>query len=98
MSLPGCAFAFATTSASVAAPSEGCTATRLGAEANAGISLTESFAMMPTAAVSGFYFSHPQARYFAVGKVERDQVADYAHRKGMDLAACERWLAPILNY
>jgi 5-methyltetrahydrofolate--homocysteine methyltransferase len=70
----------------------------LDAQANAGISLTESFAMMPTAAVSGFYFSHPQARYFAVGKVERDQVADYAHRKGMDLAACERWLAPILNY
>jgi len=70
----------------------------LDAKANAGISLTESFAMMPTAAVSGFYFSHPQARYFAVGKIERDQVADYAHRKGMDLAACERWLAPILNY
>jgi 5-methyltetrahydrofolate--homocysteine methyltransferase len=70
----------------------------LDAEANAGITLTESFAMLPTAAVSGFYFSHPQARYFAVGKVERDQVADYAHRKGMDLAAMERWLAPILNY
>ena len=50
--------------------------------------------MLPTAAVSGFYFSHPESRYFAVGKVERDQVADYAHRKGMDLAACERWLAP----
>ena len=70
----------------------------LDAQANAGITLTESFAMLPTAAVSGFYFSHPQARYFAVGKIERDQVADYAHRKGMDLAACERWLAPILNY
>ncbi|HQY47596.1 MAG TPA: methionine synthase, partial [Usitatibacteraceae bacterium] len=70
----------------------------LDAERNAGITLTESFAMVPTAAVSGFYFANPQARYFAVGKVERDQVADYAHRKGMDLAACERWLAPILNY
>ncbi len=70
----------------------------LDAERNAGITLTESFAMVPTAAVSGFYFSHPQSRYFAVGKVERDQVADYAHRKGMDLAAMERWLAPILNY
>ncbi|HRE14488.1 MAG TPA: methionine synthase, partial [Usitatibacteraceae bacterium] len=70
----------------------------LDAPGEAGIVLTESFAMVPTAAVSGFYLSHPQARYFAVGKVERDQVADYAHRKGMDLAACERWLAPVLNY
>jgi 5-methyltetrahydrofolate--homocysteine methyltransferase len=70
----------------------------LDAERNAGITLTESFAMVPTAAVSGFYFSHPASRYFAVGKVERDQVTDYAHRKGMDLAACERWLAPVLNY
>jgi 5-methyltetrahydrofolate--homocysteine methyltransferase len=70
----------------------------LDAGKNAGITLTESFAMLPTAAVSGFYFSHPDSRYFAVGRIERDQVADYAHRKGMDLAACERWLAPILNY
>ncbi|MGD9953854.1 MAG: methionine synthase, partial [Burkholderiales bacterium] len=70
----------------------------LEAQRNAGITLTESFAMLPTAAVSGFYLSHPASRYFAVGKVERDQVADYAHRKGMDLAACERWLAPVLNY
>ncbi|MBC8023001.1 MAG: methionine synthase [Burkholderiales bacterium] len=70
----------------------------LAADRNAGMELTESFAMLPTASVSGFYFSHPQSRYFAVGKVERDQVADYAHRKGMDLAAVERWLAPILNY
>jgi 5-methyltetrahydrofolate--homocysteine methyltransferase len=70
----------------------------LDAEKNAGITLTESFAMVPTAAVSGFYLANPQARYFAVGKVERDQVADYAHRKGMDLAAMERWLAPVLNY
>ena len=70
----------------------------LGARANAGIELTESFAMLPAAAVSGFYIAHPQSRYFAVGKVERDQVADYAHRKAMDLALAERWLAPILNY
>jgi 5-methyltetrahydrofolate--homocysteine methyltransferase len=70
----------------------------LAADKNAGMTLTESFAMLPTAAVSGFYFSHPESRYFAVGKVEKDQVADYAHRKGMDLAACERWLAPNLNY
>ncbi|HEX7465440.1 MAG TPA: vitamin B12 dependent-methionine synthase activation domain-containing protein, partial [Usitatibacter sp.] len=70
----------------------------LDAGKNADMRLTESFAMLPTAAVSGFYFSHPQARYFAVGKIERDQVADYAHRKGMDLAQAERWLAPALNY
>ena len=70
----------------------------LAADRNAGITLTESFAMLPTAAVSGFYLSHPDSRYFAIGKVERDQVADYAHRKGMDIAAMERWLAPILNY
>ncbi len=60
--------------------------------------ITESFAMLPTAAVSGFYLSHPDARYFAIGKIERDQVADYAHRKGMDLGQAERWLAPVLNY
>jgi 5-methyltetrahydrofolate--homocysteine methyltransferase len=70
----------------------------LDAGRNADMSLTESFAMLPTAAVSGVYLSHPESRYFAVGKVERDQVADYAHRKGMDIAAMERWLAPILNY
>jgi 5-methyltetrahydrofolate--homocysteine methyltransferase len=70
----------------------------LQADRNAGITLTESYAMLPAAAVSGFYFSHPESRYFAVGKIERDQVADYAHRKGMDLAAAERWLAPVLNY
>jgi 5-methyltetrahydrofolate--homocysteine methyltransferase len=70
----------------------------LDAERNAGIQLTDAFAMLPTAAVSGFYIAHPEARYFAVGKIERDQVADYAHRKGMDLAQAERWLAPVLNY
>ncbi|HET9580118.1 MAG TPA: methionine synthase [Usitatibacter sp.] len=70
----------------------------LDATRNSGIELTESFAMVPTAAVSGFYIGHPDARYFAVGKIERDQVEDYARRKGMDVAQVERWLAPILNY
>ncbi|HYC38362.1 MAG TPA: methionine synthase, partial [Usitatibacter sp.] len=70
----------------------------LDAGNNAGITLTDSFAMLPTAAVSGFYIGHPDSRYFAIGKIERDQVADYAHRKGMDIAQAERWLAPILNY
>ncbi len=64
----------------------------------AGISLTESYAMWPTAAVSGWYFSHPQAHYFAVGQIDRDQVADYARRKGLSVAETERWLAPILGY
>ncbi|HKS24551.1 MAG TPA: methionine synthase [Thermoanaerobaculia bacterium] len=64
----------------------------------AGIELTESFAMLPAASVSGFYFAHPQARYFAVGKIGKDQVSDYAKRKGMPVAAVERWLAPILGY
>jgi 5-methyltetrahydrofolate--homocysteine methyltransferase len=67
-------------------------------ERNAGISLTESFAMFPTAAVSGFYFSHPEAHYFGVGKIDRDQVMNYAQRKGMNLAEAERWLAPNLGY
>ena len=65
---------------------------------NAGIQLTESFAMWPSAAVSGWYFSHPQSDYFGIGRIERDQVADYAQRKGMDLATMERWLAPNLAY
>jgi 5-methyltetrahydrofolate--homocysteine methyltransferase len=63
-----------------------------------GIELTESFAMHPAASVSGLYFSHPQAHYFGVGKIEKDQVADYATRKGWDMATAERWLAPILAY
>jgi 5-methyltetrahydrofolate--homocysteine methyltransferase len=63
-----------------------------------GIKLTESFAMWPGAAVSGLYFSHPQSHYFGVGKIERDQVEDYARRKGWSVAEAERWLAPILNY
>jgi 5-methyltetrahydrofolate--homocysteine methyltransferase len=63
-----------------------------------GVSLTESFAMWPGASVSGLYFSHPEAHYFGVGKIERDQVEDYAARKGWTVAEAERWLAPILNY
>ena len=70
----------------------------LGAPQAAGITLTESFAMLPTAAVSGFYFSHPQSQYFAVAKIDRDQVEDYARRKGMSLPEAERWLAPNLSY
>nr|WP_269717000.1 methionine synthase [Caulobacter sp. NIBR2454] len=70
----------------------------LEAEARTGMQLTESFAMMPGAAVSGLYFSHPQAHYFGVGKIDRDQVEDYARRKGWELAKAERWLSPILNY
>jgi 5-methyltetrahydrofolate--homocysteine methyltransferase len=65
---------------------------------NAGIELTESFAMYPTAAVSGWYFAHPAARYFAVGKIDRDQVLDYARRKGLSVAELERWLGPNLGY
>jgi 5-methyltetrahydrofolate--homocysteine methyltransferase len=60
--------------------------------------LTESYAMWPAAAVSGLYFSHPESRYFGVGKIGRDQVEDYAWRKGWSLAEAERWLAPILSY
>jgi 5-methyltetrahydrofolate--homocysteine methyltransferase len=63
-----------------------------------GVKLTESFAMWPGASVCGLYFSHPESRYFGVGKIERDQVADYAQRKGWTLAEAQRWLAPILNY
>ena len=60
--------------------------------------LTESFAMWPGSSVSGLYFSHPESFYFGVGKIERDQVEDYAARKGMSVAETERWLAPVLNY
>jgi 5-methyltetrahydrofolate--homocysteine methyltransferase len=63
-----------------------------------GVNLTESFAMWPGASVCGLYFSHPQSHYFGVGKIERDQVEDYARRKGWSTEECERWLAPILNY
>jgi 5-methyltetrahydrofolate--homocysteine methyltransferase len=70
----------------------------LQAPEKAGITITESFAMMPTAAVSGFYFSHPEAKYFATGKISKDQVADYAKRKGWAVEEAERWLAPVLSY
>ena len=70
----------------------------LEAEERIGVSLTSSFAMNPAPSVSGLYFAHPESAYFAVGRIERDQVADYAARKGWDQRKAERWLAPILNY
>ena len=70
----------------------------LDARAATGIELTESCAMLPAASVSGYYLSHPQASYFGIGRVNRDQIEDYAQRKGMDVAAVERWLAPNLAY
>lgn len=70
----------------------------LGASEKAGIIVTESFAMVPTAAVSGFYISHPESTFFAVGKIGKDQVEDYARRKGWSLETTERWLAPVLSY
>ena len=70
----------------------------LQAPVNAGITITDSFAMLPTAAVSGFYFSHPEAKYFASGKVDKEQVASYAKRKGWTMEQAERWLAPVLSY
>ena len=70
----------------------------LNAEENAGIKLTESFAMYPAAAVSGFYFAHPQAKYFGIGKIAKDQVQSLSKRKGMPLDWMEKWLAPVLGY
>jgi 5-methyltetrahydrofolate--homocysteine methyltransferase len=70
----------------------------LEAEKEAGITLTESFAMYPTAAVSGYYFSHPESKYFGLGKIEKDQVVEYAGRKGMSLEEMEKWLSPNLSY
>jgi 5-methyltetrahydrofolate--homocysteine methyltransferase len=70
----------------------------LDAEKNTGIELTDSFAMYPAAAVSGWYFSHPQSQYFVVGRVTKEQVEDYARRKGWTLEVAERWLAPLLDY
>jgi 5-methyltetrahydrofolate--homocysteine methyltransferase len=70
----------------------------LDVERNAGIRLSEGYAMLPAASVSGWYFAHPQARYFAVGKIGRDQVADYARRKGVTVATVERWLGSSLGY
>jgi 5-methyltetrahydrofolate--homocysteine methyltransferase len=70
----------------------------LDAPSNAGVTLTESFAMLPAAAVSGYYFAHPESQYFVVGRISKEQVEDYARRKGMALSEAERWLAPILDY
>jgi 5-methyltetrahydrofolate--homocysteine methyltransferase len=70
----------------------------LEAEARAGMALTESCAMLPGASVSGWYFWRPEARYFGIGKIDRDQVADYAARRGWDIATVERWLSPVLGY
>jgi 5-methyltetrahydrofolate--homocysteine methyltransferase len=70
----------------------------LDVEANTGMQITESFAMWPGSSVSGLYFAHPESRYFSLGKIDRDQVADYHQRKGMTVAEVERWLGPNLNY
>jgi 5-methyltetrahydrofolate--homocysteine methyltransferase len=70
----------------------------LNAEANTGMKITESYAMWPGSSVSGLYFAHPEVRYFTLGKIDRDQIADYAQRKGMTVAEAERWLSPNLNY
>jgi 5-methyltetrahydrofolate--homocysteine methyltransferase len=70
----------------------------LNASEHTGIELTSAFAMNPPASVSGLYFSHPDSAYFAVGRIEKDQVESYAERKGWDIVKAERWLGPILNY
>ena len=70
----------------------------LNAESQTGISLTESFAMWPGAAVSGLYFAHPEARYFAINKITKDQAEHYAKLKGISMKECERWLQPCLLY
>jgi 5-methyltetrahydrofolate--homocysteine methyltransferase len=70
----------------------------LDVQANTGMLITESFAMWPGSSVSGLYFAHPQSRYFSLGKIDRDQVSDYAERKGMSVSEVERWLGPNLNY
>ena len=70
----------------------------LDAEKEIGVTLTESFAMWPGASVSGLYFSHPESAYFGVGRIDRDQVEDYAKRKGWSVTECEKWLAPLLSY
>jgi 5-methyltetrahydrofolate--homocysteine methyltransferase len=70
----------------------------LSAKDLASIELTEHMAMLPAASVSGLYFANPESKYFAVGKIQKDQVQDYAARKKMDLETCERWLAPMLGY
>jgi 5-methyltetrahydrofolate--homocysteine methyltransferase len=70
----------------------------LDAERKAGIRLTESYAMYPASSVSGYYFASPESKYYGLGKIDRDQVAEYAKRKGMDVKEVEKWLAPVLGY
>jgi 5-methyltetrahydrofolate--homocysteine methyltransferase len=70
----------------------------LDAERQIGVRLTESYAMLPGASVAGWYFAHPEAHYFGVGRIGRDQVADYARRRSMPVAEAERWLSPNLGY
>jgi len=70
----------------------------LNATENTTITLTETNAMFPAASVSGYYFAHPQAKYFGVGRIGKDQVADYARRKGIEISAAERLLSPVLGY
>ncbi len=70
----------------------------LDVEKNAAIKLTESFAMWPGSSVSGLYFAHPESKYFAVGKLGKDQIEDYAKRKGFTVSETEKWLGPWLNY
>jgi 5-methyltetrahydrofolate--homocysteine methyltransferase len=70
----------------------------LNVEANTGIEITESYAMWPGSSISGLYFAHPESRYFSLGKIDRDQIADYAERKEMSVQEVERWLGPNLNY
>jgi 5-methyltetrahydrofolate--homocysteine methyltransferase len=80
------------------APEKGTLFRLLEAERRIGVSLTESYAMWPGASVSGLYIAHPEAHYFGVAKIERDQVEDYARRKGISVGEAERWLAPVLHY
>jgi 5-methyltetrahydrofolate--homocysteine methyltransferase len=70
----------------------------LNVESAASIRLTENFAMHPAASVSGFYFAHPKSKYFSLGKIGRDQIEDYARRKGLSVDETERWLRPYLAY
>ena len=70
----------------------------LDVQAKTGMMITESFAMWPGSSVSGLYIAHPDSRYFSLGKIDRDQVGEYAERKGMSVAEVERWLGPNLNY
>jgi 5-methyltetrahydrofolate--homocysteine methyltransferase len=70
----------------------------LDATGQTGVTLTESLAMYPASSVSGWYFAHPESKYFGVGKIEKDQVVDYASRKGIPLEEAEKWLRPVLEY